>query len=202
MARLFFAVASPPDVAAEVGRIQKRLRDAMGTEKATWPRIEHVHCTIKFLGEVPEDRARTAIACAAEVARGERPFDVTLHGVGAFPDGRRPQVLWIGVSSGSHEFGEFATRLDRRLAEGGFEPEGRPFVPHLTLARIKVRGGGSQAARALQSMADVAVVGTWRVASFSLYESRSTSDGVRYTAIETFAFRHDAGDAGHHEEPQ
>jgi RNA 2',3'-cyclic 3'-phosphodiesterase len=186
VARLFFAVASPADVAASVGLTQRRLRDAMGAVKASWPRPEHAHCTLKFLGELPAERAEAAICAASELKRTERAFRLTLEGVGAFPDARRPQVLWLGVTTGAPELTRLATSLDRCLQLSGFDREERPYVPHLTLARIKFRGAEKPAAHALATVKDMGPVATWEVRSFALFESVSTSEGVRYTAIETF----------------
>src|SRR5262249_24843363 len=115
------------------------------------------------------------------------PFRLTLEGLGAFPRVERPQVLWLGASEGATSLGRLATALDRVLCDRGFPAEQRPYVPHLTLARIKARAAGIAAAQAMRGMADQGAIASCEVRSFSLYESVSTGGGVRYTPLMTFA---------------
>jgi 2'-5' RNA ligase len=186
VARLFFAVCSPPEVAAEVHRVQERLRRALPGTKLSWPAHEQAHCTIKFLGEVGEERRDSVLRAGRALARIGRPFELALARIGAFPDRRGPQVIWLGVSDGAAEITKLAAGLDRLLVTEGFEAEGRLFVPHLTLARIKSRAAAAAAARTIDPMPDVGPVGRWEVRSFALMESVTTPAGVRYTAVETF----------------
>jgi len=69
------------------------------------------------------------------VAEAAREFEVVLTGAGAFPSTIRPRVLWVGVGRGAAELGGLAERLAATLADLGWEPEARPFRPHLTVAR-------------------------------------------------------------------
>jgi 2'-5' RNA ligase len=104
--------------------------------------------------------------------------------LGVFPDERRPHTLWLGAGDGGARMAELARLLGTRLAGEGFDDEARPFVPHLTLARVK-RRPPRDAMRALLA-GSAETVATLRVESFALMESKPTSDGVRYIALETF----------------
>ncbi len=95
------------------------------------------HLTLKFLGETPEDRVGRLQHALESVARQFQPFRVELRGVGAFPSPQRPRVVWVGVSEGSGQLVALAGAVDRGVHALGFPMEDRPFVPHLTLFRIR-----------------------------------------------------------------
>lgn len=132
--RLFIAINLPHDVRSEVIAAASTLRDAV--PELPWIREERLHLTLKFLGEVSDGRVAELSAAVAAVAGQHREFVMALGGIGAFPNFRRARVVWMGI--------EQEARLellhhDVELAceSLGFELEGRPFRPHLTLARVK-----------------------------------------------------------------
>ncbi len=65
------------------------------------------------------------------------PFPVELSGLGAFPNARRATVLWLGVSRGGDRLAELADLIDVEAEAVGFVTEERPYVPHLTLSRLR-----------------------------------------------------------------
>ena len=132
--RLFIAINLPADVRSQVIAAATSLRDT--APEASWAREERLHFTLKFLGDVPDSRVDDLAAALAAVTGQHREFLMALGGIGAFPNFRRARVVWIGI--------EQEARLellhhDVELAceSLGFELEGRPFRPHLTLARVK-----------------------------------------------------------------
>jgi 2'-5' RNA ligase len=87
------------------------------------------------LGEQPEERVADIEAAIAGVAALHRELLMTVGGLGAFPNFRRARIVWMGVE---HEPRLELLHHDVELAceRLGFELEGRPFRPHLTLARV------------------------------------------------------------------
>lgn len=105
-----------------------------------WVHEERMHLTLKFLGEQPEEIVGPLSESMNDVARRHRAFDVRVGGgaIGAFPNFRRARVVWMGVERDPrlellHHDVEVACEAL------GFELEGRPFRPHLTLARVRER---------------------------------------------------------------
>ena len=102
-----------------------------------WVRPENIHLSLKFLGEIDaarEPELRSALRRAAGAGGDVRPLAVQIAAFGVFPDFRRPQVLWAGVTPDS------ALELLQHRVEQAFEPlgfptEGRAFRPHVTLGR-------------------------------------------------------------------
>src|SRR5579884_1179037 len=151
--RLFFAMLISEEVREAVARVQAQLRADAGERGIRWVAPEQFHYTLKFLGETPEERIPSAIEAAHLVAAQTAPFTLILAGVGAFPQQRRPQVLWVGASEGVPLLTELAESLDKALTERGFEPETRRFNPHLTLARIKSPEGQEAVAKTFPAQA-------------------------------------------------
>lgn len=132
--RLFIAINLPHDVRSEVIAAAATLREAV--PELAWVSDQRLHLTLKFLGDVQDGQVKELAAAVAAVAGRHREFVMALGGVGAFPNFRRARVVWLGI--------EQEARLellhhDVELAceSLGFELEGRPFRPHLTLARVK-----------------------------------------------------------------
>src|SRR4051794_41692980 len=91
---------------------------------------------MKFLGDVDDAGAERLVAAADGVAARHRPFELTLGGVGAFPNFRRARVVWMGVES-EPRLELLHHDLETVCSDAGFEVEGRPFRPHITLARVR-----------------------------------------------------------------
>jgi 2'-5' RNA ligase len=183
VARLFFAVGVSPEVGAALGSLGSRLKGRAGTEGLRFVDVEKAHFTLRFLGEQGPERQAAAVRAGRLAATGVGAFELGFAALGVFPDQRRPHTLWIGAGQGADELVGLARRLSLRLANEGFADEERPFVPHLTLARVKRRPSGD-AMRALLSAEAAAV--SQRVESFTLMESTPDRGTVRYIALETF----------------
>lgn len=147
-----------------------------------WVRVDGLHLTLRFLGATPDDRQRDVATAIAAAARGVSPFGVVLSGGGAFPNPARPRVLWIGIAEGAPELAQLARRLEERLKPLGWPPEGRPFEPHLTLARTDGVPGADERARRLVELAkDLRL--TWQADRLVLYKSVLGRGPARYEAL-------------------
>lgn len=189
--RLFFAVLLSEEVREAVARAQERLRAAAGDNGIRWVAPEQFHYTLKFLGETPVEKIPGIREAARRIAAQHAPLSLTLAGLGAFPNLRRPQVLWVGAKEGVPLLTRLAESLEKELAEQGFPPENRRFNPHLTLARIKTPAGEKAAAQALAAQAAnqkiVDEFGVIPVGNFVLMRSELRPAGPIYTVEETFA---------------
>lgn len=95
------------------------------------------HLTIRFLGEVPESWLARIAAGVREAVAPLAPFDLTLDGVGAFPDAAHPRVVWVGATFGRDETVALARAVSEALARAGIPDEPEEFVPHATLFRVR-----------------------------------------------------------------
>jgi len=179
--RAFIAVNLPASVKGALGELQKSMSQA--GLKARWAQHMGIHVTLKFLGAVSDDRVPAIRAAMEEAAGGFRPMEARVAGVGAFPNERWPRVVWVGLDEPTGDMAALHVRLEAALEPLGFEPEGRPFRPHLTLARIKVPARAGRVAQALEEHRGVDL-GKITVDRIVLYQSALKPSGALSTALE------------------
>jgi 2'-5' RNA ligase len=110
--------------------------------RARWVKSPTMHLTLKFLGDVDEELVPDVVR-AVEDASGSVPaFVFETGGLGAFPSPRRARVIWLGVEPVDEMF-DLHEGIEKELEALGFARERRPFRPHLTIGRIRERGGAS-----------------------------------------------------------
>lgn len=181
--RLFVALDIPDAIRAALAKLIERLQ---GTARgARWVRAESVHVTLKFIGEVPEERISAIEEALARVHNGA-PVEADFHGMGFFPNERRPRVLWVGVKAPPN-LAELAAAVGANLTKLGIEGETRAYAPHLTLARFKSEEG---LPRLLDEIRKIGApeFGTIRTSEFHLFRSELLRGGARYTRLKTFPF--------------
>lgn len=133
--RLFVAVFPSPEAAAALAGLVEEVRRP--GDGVSWVRPENLHYTLRFLGEVEEPRLEAVRRAAGDAVRGAAAFSLVLGEAGAFPDFRRPRVLWIGAKEGGEELELLARSLDEALRRERFGPPEKPFRTHLTLGRVR-----------------------------------------------------------------
>ena len=178
--RLFFAIELADDV-------QDLLDDATASLRAEAPELawidrEKRHLTLKFLGDVADD-ALPRLAEAADCAAAKHgPLEMSVHEIGAFPNFRRARVVWIGVEQ-ERRLELLHHDLELACERAGFEVEGRPFRPHITLARVRdpLPADRMKAfARMARSVRVRAIVPVERI---TLFESTLAPSGARYRRL-------------------
>ncbi len=146
-----------------------------------WVSAGGMHLTLKFLGRIDDGQALRIKAILAEIARRHAPFALSLERTGAFPDEKRPRVLWVGFAA-SPELLALQEEIDRALEAEGFEREKRGFTPHLTLGRVKGPDRVPQAVAALGRRREGSF-GAMTVRKVTLFESLLHPEGARYRAV-------------------
>jgi 2'-5' RNA ligase len=154
--RTFVAVVPPPSALAPLVRAVEPLRASYA---ASWVPEERLHVTLAFLGEVGEEEAARVAGTLREAAAVREPFALRLSGGGAFPNPRRARVLWAGLD------GDLAALAS--LAEV-VRTDDTPFVPHVTVARLRRGGDVTDAVRALAPLTSE----EWLVDEVALMRSR------------------------------
>ena len=178
--RLFFAIELGDALQDLLDETTAPLR-AEAPELA-WVRRDHRHLTLKFLGDVDEASAPKLIEAADVAATRHRPLEMSVRDVGAFPNFRRARVVWIGVEQ-EPRLELLHHDLELACEQEGFEVEGRPFRPHITLARVRAPLPVERA-RALARVArTVRMKATVSVERITLFESTLAPTGARYRRI-------------------
>ncbi|MEM4389339.1 MAG: RNA 2',3'-cyclic phosphodiesterase [Candidatus Micrarchaeia archaeon] len=169
--RLFVAAELSDEILNALSQVQASLP----REGLVFVKKENQHLTLKFLGEVGEDRL-PALKAALESCR-RPPFTVSVKGVGAFPNEKFVRVVWAGVHSA--ELAALAACIDNALAPLGFSREERPFAGHITLARVKAK---TDVSRFLARFRDFDF-GSCRIDRFVLKRSTLTPKGPIYEDV-------------------
>lgn len=135
--RIFCAVKIPPDVCATViEHIESLRRTAISiAHKARWERVDKLHLTLKFFGNVESRRVPDLTNAITRAALSVSPFELKIEGAGAFPPLGSPRVLWLGVTDASGELARLQNRIEDECANENFAREARAFQSHLTIAR-------------------------------------------------------------------
>jgi RNA 2',3'-cyclic 3'-phosphodiesterase len=134
--RLFLAINLEPGVRRAIVDATAPLRTAAPT--LSWVAETRLHLTLKFLGEQPEEIVPALIQSMNDVARVHRQFMMHLSEIGAFPNFRRARVVWMGIHR-DPRLELLHHDIELACESHGLELEGRPFRPHLTLARVRDR---------------------------------------------------------------
>lgn len=179
--RCFVAIPLPAEVKARVGAVEVEARRRCGDADVRWTAPASLHLTLKFLGNVAPERLSAVRDGLDRVVGGVRLPVLSLAGLGAFPQPRRARVLWLGVTDGAAALVDLAAAMDQGLAALGFEPEPRPFTPHLTLGRVRAPRGGADLRGALAACGD-ATAGSWKPEAVVLYESSLRPGGAVHEA--------------------
>lgn len=179
--RVFCAVELPQEVKARledhIGRVRKEVPEAA----ASWSRVENIHLTLKFFGNVAVDRIPAISAAAERVVREFSAFQIGVGGTGVFPRPSRAQVLWIGVDDLSGKLSALQERLEEECAAEGFPKEDRAYRPHLTIARIRKQEGARRLAEAHLHMEFEAI--QIDIKEVVVFRSELSPKGSRYTPI-------------------
>lgn len=134
--RAFIAIELPSRAHTELSRVIAEMRT--GHERSVkWVDPGIIHLTLKFLGNIPYEKASDISEAIRQAARTIQPFPLELNGIGAFPDTKAPRVIWAGVGGDITTLRTLQKQIDQALIPLGFAPEARGFSPHLTLGRVR-----------------------------------------------------------------
>jgi 2'-5' RNA ligase len=178
MIRLFAAVAVPFEIGEGLARHQRDI------EGARWRPLEAMHITLRFFGDIPENRAEDLDLELSRVPGA--PLDLRLAGAGAFGKGERIEAVWAGVEE-NPALSILAGRCERAARRAGLKPETRNYHPHVTLAYLR-RPDPVQVAAWIQAN-NLLRSPSFRVGSFGLYSSVQTGEGSRYEVERVYALR-------------
>lgn len=173
MIRTFIALPIPDDVKAALGEAINRLRTK--NRSVRWVKPEGLHITLKFLGDIEEKSVGPLGADLDRVASQYPELSLTLSMFGAFPNVKRPRVVWVGLSGDVEDLVRLSGDIDRACLAYGIACEKRPFSGHITLGRLK--------APTVVDLAMNPVEGKFGASEVLLYKSVLLPSGAQYTVL-------------------
>jgi RNA 2',3'-cyclic 3'-phosphodiesterase len=181
--RLFVAIDIAPNIRSTIAAFIEKFRPF--APQAKWVRVENMHLTLKFMGEMEPSRLSAVLPVLANI-RSDNLVTLEFRGLGFFPSEKRPRVFWMGMES-SPNLNTLAADIDQFLHKLGFPLEERAFTPHLTLARFNAPGLLPKLADATRESASRSF-GSLTTNKFHLIESKLKSTGAEYTTLHSFSF--------------
>ena len=170
MTRLFVALSLPEDVRRRLEMLRG------GLPGARWQSAEQMHLTLRFIGEVDGAAFAEIMDALAEIEVDA--FTLTLEGVGHFPTRGRVRILWAGVAP-NPALMRLRERTEAVITGLGFEPDGRNYAPHVTLARFASRVPAHRLQEFVSYHGPFSS-GPFDVRSFELYSSHLGAGGAHY----------------------
>jgi len=180
--RSFLAFDLPPEIRRTIARVSGDLRKS--SLDVRWVKVENIHLTVVFMGNIKTEDITAIGDGVQEVCLNSGPFDISLKGLGSFPNPRNPRVLWIGLDGDLERMSHFRDALQKQLKPFGIKEEKRKFKPHLTLGRFwKHKRGDSQLDELILRYHDLEDP-VFSLNELSMFRSDLKPGGAEYTKLE------------------
>lgn len=134
--RCFTAIPVSEATREQVGALIETLQRGV-RGRISWVAQKNLHFTLHFFGEIRSDQADALAAAMEPAVSGLAPFTMAYGDVGAFPNLRRPSVIWLGLRHGAEEIEALKIALDHAIETTGIPFDRKRFHPHLTLGRVR-----------------------------------------------------------------
>ncbi len=188
--RCFIAIELPDELKAELTHLQSSLK-TKGNFPVKWVDPQSIHLTLKFLGDVAVNRIEEITRAIEPAAKEITPFRLEVRELGIFPNPRRTQIAWVGVTGEIDVLKLLQKRLEACIAPMGFPTEAREFTAHLTLARVRDHATPENRQQFGQLITGTRFAATTviEVDAINLMKSQLTPKGPVYTRIATISLR-------------
>jgi len=178
--RTFIAIQIPEDIKNEISTFQEELKAA--GKGIGWVKPDNIHLTLKFLGSTDEQLIDDIDEKIKDSVVGINQFQIQVQGIGAFPNLKRPRVIWIGANSETDQLGVVVQKLEKNLEVLGFKPENRKFSAHLTVGRVKDNRKINSVLERVKSFSEFDA-GTFTVEKIELIKSDLHPAGAIYSPL-------------------
>ncbi|MBP7791992.1 MAG: RNA 2',3'-cyclic phosphodiesterase [Candidatus Goldbacteria bacterium] len=129
--RCFIGIPLNSTTQNEIYGVYPRIKDLKFTKK------ENLHITVKFLGEIKEDKIEKIKEIIGESLNGVEKFAISCNRLSSFPSLTSAKVIWVNVIQGSKIIEKIYNRLEDKLEKTGIQKENRKYIPHITIARTR-----------------------------------------------------------------
>ncbi len=188
--RAFIAIELPPQVQNKLSSVIERLQDQLRGISIRWVKPHSIHLTLKFLGEISLTNLEAIKAIMLKEASEVTPFEFSIGELGAFPNTKRPRVLWLHVAA-PPELLALQRGIEMQTARLGYESEDRPFSPHITLGRVNKQVSPEDLNRisTLLQKTHIGLIEVVAVNTITLFRSDLHPDGSIYTPLATASLK-------------
>lgn len=182
--RLFVAIKIEPQ--EQFTTTYNFLKQALDFNIIKWVDLDHIHLTLKFIGNTNHDELTLIQAALAKAGEGIKPFELRIAKTGIFGSHYSPKVIWFGIET-NEILQQLARAVSANLETAGFLGDRQNFVPHLTIGRIREIRDKNYFQQLMGRFHDVDIQ-KQTITGFDLYESQLFREGPVYTVIESYNF--------------
>ena len=179
--RIFAAIELSTGIRNRIQQHIEQLRAAVPDCQPSWSRVESMHLTVKFFGDVEQSKIAQIADAASRSVKNFSSFQILIHGTGVFPKPSQPRVIWIGVEDPTKQLLRLQSEFEVECAREGFTKEVRPFRPHLTIARIRKPEGARKLAEVNNNLGFETM--NLEIKELVVFRSELSSKGSKYTAL-------------------
>lgn len=173
----------PATILKRIEGVQKDLKSSRADVR--WVSPGNIHLTLKFFGTIEESIIESIIKSIEGPVQSTPPFFLKIQGMGAFPNLKNPRVIWMGFQEGKETIVAIQKQLEGEFEKIGFQPEDRPFHPHLTLGRMRSNRGKDELVRGMERYKEEEF-GDFQIEKVILFKSDLRPTGPIYTPLRTF----------------
>lgn len=181
--RTFVAVEINDAIRERLSGLITRLKTTEADVK--WVAPENIHITLKFLGYIEDTRVAAVGELVRKATASIDSFTVDIEHLGAFPNTKKPRVIFVVAQEEGNNLATIYSRLDDSLAKMGIRKEGRQFRPHLTVGRVKSQKNLKALLDEMDSLKESSF-GQQMIESVSLMQSDLKPTGPVYRKLEGF----------------
>ena len=185
--RSFLAFELPPEIKKRALLVSEDVRRS--GLNAKWVKVDNIHLTVVFMGDIKEEDVPAIKDKIKKVCLGFDPINISLNGIGVFPNSRRPRVLWLGLDGEIERLSSLRDGLQEQLKTFGIKEEKRPFRPHLTLGRFRKPGRGNSKLDDIISRYEELEGPVCRLEELIMFKSELRPQGAVYTMLCSWLFK-------------
>ena len=184
MLRAFIAIELPVELQKAISRSTGQLQKSAGKSGVRWVLVENIHLTLKFLGEVSPSQVDLLQQMLTIEAHQYSRFQISIRQLGAFPNSRRPRVIWLGVDA-PPELASLQRGIELAAAKLGYPPEEHAFSPHLTLGRVRENASATEVTGLCAALESIKIdtLGMAQVDAIHLFKSDLLPNGAIYSKL-------------------
>lgn len=163
---------------------QAAVKEKLGVEDIRWSDPEKFHLTLRFLGDIDEDKAPALAETLERLKFDFETIDFETENIGFFPESKYPNVIYAGLKENGNNSEVLVGFIDKIIYNFGVKPDKR-FIPHITLGRFN-----RNKRRKITEPLDFSIQ-KFKIEfeSFCLMQSRLTPAGSVYELLNKFNFR-------------
>ena len=182
--RAFIAIQLPVFIQQQLDELARRIQGLVKIKAVRWVPAKNIHLTLKFLGDVSPNNIDLLTKVLNNEVSTHPAFEITLSEVGAFPNTRRPRVIWVGIDAPPPLL-DLQKGVDARTVRLGYPSEDRPYSPHLTLARISQNAPPDEVRQVGEVLTGlkIGIVGKFTADAVHLFRSDLQIGGAVYSSL-------------------